>query len=442
MGYILAHIGDYEIEESLKKISERLGVRVESIRHFISQITDNQESKSFVIDDDLSIVLPPELLSVSEDKPTVNVWESHNFNYGAEYSTVRPQMPISINLMITTQCTTDCIYCYANRLLHPIMNTEKILEIIEEMHEGGVINITLTGGDILTRKDWPCILRKLREYGYFPYISTKTPLDECEIIILRELGYDEIQFSLDTNSEEILRQMVNAPAGYFQKVKEFFENSGKHGLNILVRSVLTRLNADIELVKDFYEFLVSFDAVRQWTITPAFFSSYKAESYKKLEVQNKDLRNIYQFVQQSGLKLKIGLNKISEDGYKLKATETIDDFVRTNQICAANSSGLSILANGKCTVCEMLYEEDEYLLGDVNNNSIREIWNSKKALNLYALKQQSIDQSSPCASCDVFSKCRNGYGKKICYVDICKSGKSLYFPDPRCPKADDYDMIF
>ena len=90
----------------------------------------------------------------------------------------------------------------------------------------------------------------------------------------------------------------------------------------------------------------------------------------------------------------------------------------------------------------MLYEEEEYLLGDVNSNTIREIWNSKKALDLYALNQEVIEGTSPCSSCKVFSVCRNGYGKKVCYVDICKSGKSLSFPDPRCPKAEEYDMVF
>lgn len=442
MGYILSHIGDYEIEESLTKISDVLGISENTIRHFVNQLTDNEESKKFVVNEDKTIYLLPFLLSTSNDKPKVNVLEVDDFDYKGDYVIRRPYMPISINLMITTRCTTDCIYCYADRSLRPIMDTDRILTLIDEMHEAGVINITLTGGDILTRKDWSCILKKMREYGYFPFISTKTPITESEIITLRELGYDEIQFSLDTNSEEILREMVKAPTGYFQSVKEFLENSGKHGLNILVRSVLTRLNADVKLVKDFYEFLASFDAVKQWTLTPAFFSNYKADEYRHLEVNNDDLKDVYKFVHQDNLKFRIGLNKISEEGYKLKTTDNVEDFVRTNQTCVANSTGLSILANGKCSVCEMLYEEEEYLLGDVNSNTIREIWNSKKALDLYALNQEVIEGTSPCSSCKVFSVCRNGYGKKVCYVDICKSGKSLSFPDPRCPKAEEYDMVF
>jgi len=442
MGFILAHIGDYELEASLRFISSKLGVRSQSIKHFIDQIIGNHESKSFVIDDNQSVVLPPELLCKSEYKPTVNVWEASDFNINADYIVKRPDMPISINLMITTRCTTDCIYCYADRTLQPIMDTNKIIDLIEELHNGGVINITLTGGDIFTRKDWPCILKKLRQYGYFPYLSTKTPINESEIAILKKFGYEEIQFSLDTNSESILKELVKAPNGYFKKVKEFLKNADKFGLKVLVRSVLTRLNSDIEKVNELYKFLSGYDAVKEWTITPAFFSKYKEDKYKRLEVQNSDLKEIYLLARQENLKFPIGLNKISKNGYKLKDTENIEDFVRRNQICLANTTGMSILANGKCSVCEMLYEDEEFLLGDVHESSIRDIWNSSKALELYFLNQQTIDSTSPCIKCTVFSECRHGYGKRICYLDIKKSGKSSSFPDPRCPMADDYNIIF
>ena len=70
-------------------------------------------------------------------------------------------MPLSVNLMVTTQCTTDCAYCYANRSLLPLMDTDTILGLIDELYIGGVTNITLTGGDVFARKDWMIILKSL-----------------------------------------------------------------------------------------------------------------------------------------------------------------------------------------------------------------------------------------------------------------------------------------
>ncbi len=442
MGYILAHIGDAPYEQSIADISSRLGVSIQAVRHFVNQLTDNLECKNFVINDHLSINLPPALLCKSSDKVDVKIWEADDLNFETDFTLKRPEMPISVNLMATTQCTTDCIYCYADRSLHPVMETSKVLELISELHDEGVVNITLTGGDVFARKDWKTILKSMRDLEYFPYISTKTPVSPDDILFLKSLGYNEIQFSLDSHSETILKGMVNAPENYLQKVVDFLRAAGENNFKILIRSVVTKQNADINQITGFYNFLSAFDAVKEWAITPAFFSPYKADHYKNLQVNNDDLKDIYAFSKRDDLKFPILLNKISDKGYRLKSTESVEDYVVANQICMANTTALSILANGRCSLCEMLYEADEYILGDVRKSSVRDIWNSNKALGLYHLKQAAIDKDSACASCTVFEQCRNAYGKRVCYVDIRKTGKSLSCPDPRCPMAEDYNLIF
>lgn len=62
-----------------------------------------------------------------------------------------------------------------------------------------------------------------------------------------------------------------------------------------------------------------------------------------------------------------------------------------------------------------------------------EIWNSEKALNLYSPQQENIESDSPCKTCEVFSKCKTTFGKRICYLDITKVGGNQEDPDPRCP---------
>ena len=176
-------------------------------------------------------------------------------------------------------------------------------------------------------------------------------------------------------------------------------------------------------------------------MTPAFFSSYKEAEYDRLEVENDDLIAAYDFSQREGLAFRIGLNKISKEGYRLKKCGDVEEFVCRNQICMSNTTGISILANGDCTVCEMLYDNPEYLLGNVMNSSIKEIWNSDKATGLYSICQEEIVDGSPCRTCSVFDKCRRGFGKRVCYLDIAKSGHSRHFPDQRCPKAEICDKI-
>lgn len=441
MGYILAHVGDFEYDRSLKVISAALKVSVDAIDHFVKQLINNKESKEFKISDNLSVVLPAMLLTQYAGRPDTTVYEDCAFDGLGEYNIKRPSAPISANLMVTTRCSTDCVYCYANRKLAPVLGTEKLLDLIRELHALGTVNVTLTGGDIFAHPDWKKILKCVRDYGYQPFLSTKTPLTAENLKLLRGLGYKEIQFSLDSVEPDTLRRLVNVRDGYLDNITTFLQAASECGLKVLVRSVLTKLNASKESISSLYTYLSGFDCIKEWVMTPAFFSKYKETEYKWLEVNNDDLIWVHEFTRRQDLAFRIGLNKISEKGYELKKFGTIEEYVCRNQICMGNTTGISILANGDCSVCEMLYDSPEYILGNVNDSSIREIWNSEKAMQLYTMAQQQFPQASPCRQCSVFEKCRNGFGKRVCYADIAKTGKTKYDPDPRCPHAENIDLI-
>lgn len=441
MGYILAHIGDYEYPESIKFISSTLKVSTTSIDYFVRQLIENSENKKFIYSETQAIVLPKALLKKYVERPNPVIYEAKSFNGLGEFVINRPSVPINANFMVTTNCSTDCIYYYANRKLHPILETQKILDIIRELHDLGTINIALTGGDIFAHPDWRIILNFIREKGYKPFLSTKTPLNFEQIKYLRELGYDEIQFSLDSVDPGILKTLINVKDNYLDKVSSFLKYCSELKLNVLIRSVLTKINASKDKISALYDYLAGFESVNEWTMTPAFFSKYKQAEYKSLEVNNEDLVWVHKLSQRSDLAFKIGLNKISEKGYVLRKFKTVEEYVCYNQICMANTTCISILANGDCSVCEMLYDNPDYLIGNVYKSSISKIWNSEKALNLYSMAKQSFPQSSPCKNCDVFDQCRNDYGKRVCYLDISKTGKTKWDPDPRCPRADNIDLI-
>lgn len=441
IGYILSHIGDYEYPEAVNAIGEALGVSADAVDNFVQQLVENVESKEFRLSEEIAIVLPSSLLMKFSQRPNPNVYEDRKFDGLGNYAVSRPSVPLNANLMVTTNCYTDCIYCYANRKLHPLLKTEKILDLIRELHDEGTINVTLTGGDIFAHPDWPVILECMRKYGYKPFLSTKTPLSFEDIKYLRDLGYEEIQLSLDSINIEDVKYLIRVNDDYLGKVALFLENCSRLNLNVLIRSVLTKANASKDKVLSLYSFLSGFDCVKEWIMTPAFFSKYKESEYKSIEVDNEDLIWIYKLAQRPDLAFKVGLNKISKDGYVLKKAETTEEYVCRNQICMANTTGISILANGDCSICEMLYDNPEYLIGNVSESSIRNIWNSEKALSLYEMKQNSFPDSSPCKKCSVFDKCRNDFGKRVCYLDIAKSGHSKWDPDPRCPNADNVDLI-
>ena len=96
---------------------------------------------------------------------------------------------------------------------------------------------------------------------------------------------------------------------------------------------------------------------------------------------------------------------------------------------------MSILPSGDCTICEMLYYNKHFIIGNIKEMNIEDIWNSKKALSLYSPSKEEIVVESTCSSCSMFDKCRKNLAKKICYVDIMKVHKHPDFPDPKCPQS-------
>lgn len=443
MGIIFSILGKEPYEQAILSISKETGLSQKAISHFVFQLINAQTSKSYKINDNYVIIFPKDILTYSDTPETREFYvESGAGDLLRPFELTRPTMPTSVNLMTTVACTTDCLYCYANRKLKNPLECEEIIQLLKYLKKEGVVNATLTGGDIFAFNGWREILAEIQNLDYNHFISTKTPLTREDIEYIANLGYDSLQFSLDSSDPAILSKMVNVEGEkYIRQVTEFLNSCTDKGLKVQIRSVLTSLNSKIEEIERLYEFLCSFECVCKWDMTPAFFSEYKKKQSKEYKVSNEDLSQIYNLSKRSDSKIPIRVSKISKDGYILKKYQDVESFCSHNQICLANYTTLSILANGVCSLCEMLYENEEYMLGDIRQQTVKEIWNSPKALTLYAPLQETISSDSPCHTCEVFQKCKASHNKRICYLNIHKTGKSSDFPDPACPLADDSSLI-
>ena len=439
MGYILSTIGQTEYEASLKSLSNTLGVSKDSIRHFTSSLIENEEQKELKIGSD-TIRFPQRLL-IKSDYPIKTDTLIPNTSFQLLH--LRPQIPININFMVTTKCTTNCSYCYAKRNLKTELKTEEIVHFIEECKKLGIVNLSLTGGDIFAHTDWKTIIATVTKNEYKPFLSTKTPLNEEDIKFLHDTGIQELQFSLDSIEPKILSQLIQVNDNYLSKVYNTFKYCEKYGIKLCVRSVLCAINSQVNQIENLLSFLKGFTNIKDWVMTPAFFSEFKQEEYHKNEVSNENLIKIKNFIKETTKTFPIYLSKISKCGYKLKKNSTVYDYVKKNQICQANSYTMSVLASGECTICEMLYENEEYSLGNIKELSLNEIWNSPKALSLFSPEQNETSTSSPCHTCEVFDECKKKLDKRICYVDIAKTNEGITkdLPDPRCPLSKPINVI-
>lgn len=80
--------------------------------------------------------------------------------------------------------------------------------------------------------------------------------------------------------------------------------------------------------------------------------------------------------------------------------------------CTANRRGVVVLPNGKVTICEELYFHEYFIIGDITNQTLIEVWNSPRALEL-AYPDQALIPDGPCKDCPDFSHCHKDLGRCV-----------------------------
>ncbi|MCI5600498.1 MAG: radical SAM protein [Hallerella porci] len=98
----------------------------------------------------------------------------------------------------TNRCNERCIHCYIpHKFKNVILPYEVIENILEQLHELGTLNLTLSGGEFFCHPDAEKILRKARELDFsFNVLSNITLLTPHMIEVLKETNPSMIQTSL------------------------------------------------------------------------------------------------------------------------------------------------------------------------------------------------------------------------------------------------------
>lgn len=79
----------------------------------------------------------------------------------------------SAMLELTYRCNLDCYFCYNDLSLEGRpLSTEQYVDLLGQLHDLGTMNLTLTGGEPLTHRDFFYLGRKAREYGFVVRVKT------------------------------------------------------------------------------------------------------------------------------------------------------------------------------------------------------------------------------------------------------------------------------
>ena len=346
-------------------------------------------------------------------------------------------VPQGIVFMINNTCATDCMYCYADRSFKSkLIPLDKIKSIIKEARKVGIASFSLTGGEFFLYKNWKELLNELIANNYKPsLISTKVPLKEKDVLEFK--AYDiGVQISLDSLTKGSLTKILSVKEDYLEKIKKTITLLDQNNIPFQVSTVLITENAKIENLEKIHEFLVQFKNIARWEIRPAFKSLYSKDNFNEFKISSKTIEEFGKWAKfkQTTTKFEI-MPPGDSNGKYLQTSEGSRKFLGSK--CSANSSHMVLLPDGKVTICEQLYWDPRFIIGDLTEQTIAEVWSSSRALELAFPDQKEFSDESACKTCVIFDECFSFPNK--CFADVIKAyGKENWdFPDPRCKKAPD-----
>ena len=352
--------------------------------------------------------------------------------------------PLDVTFMVGTTCLTNCIYCYANRRKknYSRFTIKKIKEVIREANDIGVRSFNLTGGEIFLYSHWQELIEELLKNNYYPYLSTKMPLDLSMIKTLKMLGINRIQISLDTIVPAELKKILHVDADYFDRLRATIKNLDRLGFEIYTNSQIMKYN--FEHVKELLNFLLSIENIKRINVGSVGFSLYTKENYVDYALTQNMTHRIESIVNQVKGKAPDHVS-INFSGYLESSSFFQKDQYfnfQSRAKCSGNFSSIFILPDGRVTICEQLHDLPAFILGDLVKQSIVEMWNSDEAVGLYKFSKNLIRDKSPCAHCDEFDSCHQYKG--ICWklVLYAYGEENWDFPDPRCPMAPAFKKEF
>jgi AdoMet-dependent heme synthase len=152
-------------------------------------------------------------------------------------------IPLSVQLDLTYRCNERCIHCYLDHADHGEMTTAEIKDVLDQMADAGVFYLTISGGEIMMRRDFFEILEHARARLFCVKLKTNGVLiREKEARRLRELGVESIQISIYSHRAEVHDAITKLPGSLRQSI-EAVRLLRSEGLLVRLANVLMVQNA-------------------------------------------------------------------------------------------------------------------------------------------------------------------------------------------------------
>lgn len=134
----------------------------------------------------------------------------------------KERTPVGCLFEITPTCNLRCHFCYValDPYKGPYLSTQQVCDVLDRIERSGVLWLTLTGGEIFSRRDFPEIYRHARGLGLLVSLYTNATMTTERIAdMLRELPPFSVEVSIYGATAEVYEGTTGIPGSFARFVR-------------------------------------------------------------------------------------------------------------------------------------------------------------------------------------------------------------------------------
>lgn len=342
-----------------------------------------------------------------------------NTKLGGSY---RPTLPFHMVWLATNACTARCMHCSSNSAKRTVdeLSTQEAINMIDQFVDAGVIDLGISGGEPLLRRDLPRIISHAKACGMSVGVATNGAKLSSELADrLATLGIDRLQVSLDGLSAA--HDQLRRWPGLYERAINSIATARRAGLRVHICCTITSLN--VTELDRFVDSLLPLDVQR------LNFSRYvpTGRGTDKLDLTDHCWREVVERCSALKTEYRAQLEIVTHLAQQILVDDEVTDMPAFIGCQAGRGQGC-VTANGTVTPCVLL----PLSLGNMREKPFRQIWESSPTIR--ALQDRTQLQGK-CRSCQVRDRCGGCRA-----VALARTGNFLS-TDPRCWLPNDQSFL-
>jgi MoaA/NifB/PqqE/SkfB family radical SAM enzyme len=147
---------------------------------------------------------------------------------------------------ITPTCNLRCGFCYValDPYQGPYLSTDQVCRVIDKIEQAGILRLTLTGGEILSRRDLPEIYRHARRAGLLVTLYTNaTLMNEKLMRLFRDEPPHCVEVSIYGADAEHYERVTGIKGSFarFERGVDFLQEAG---VSLILKHPASNLTQD------------------------------------------------------------------------------------------------------------------------------------------------------------------------------------------------------